>query len=251
MSYRVKPTHLTGFSGSEPSWTVDPMHNFKSTVATGVFIATAQNRQTKLILENTLAAARDSVRGVADLVYRRANTTSDSFLRHQLLAAAREVSAIGGVLEASLWSDEPGRPCLIRTLLSEISKLERLYTGRIGPIDRQIAILNFIPSWTSQIIFGLLARAVIYDAFVTAPPNARLSLRLWLDRDMLRFSIDGAGYCTEQALMLRIDRPKHFKQLLESLNGSLRSTARGISICFPLAACTPLESTDDHTVFGP
>jgi len=216
----------------------EPMYDFKTWRATEAFIAAARNRQTKLILENSLTAARESVRAAIDLVYRRANTTQDSFLRHQLLTAAREVSAIGGVLEASLWPDEPGPPCLIRTLLSELSKLEQFYEGRIGQIDRQIAIFDFIPSWTSQIIFRLLVREFIYDAFVNSEPKARLSLRLELDRDMICFGIAGAVYCTQQALMLRIDRPKQFQMLLESLSGTLRSTARGISICFPIAACT-------------
>lgn len=251
MSYRSKPDQMARFSGLEPLWAVDAAHNFKTAAAAEKILAAARNRQTKLIFEDTLVAARDSVRTAADLVYRRASTTSDSFLRHQLLAAAREVSAIDSVLESSLWPGEAGPPCLIRTLLSEISKLERFYAGRIGQIDRQIAIPDFIPSWTSQIIFRLLVREFIYDAFVNAEPKARLSLRLGLDRDMIRFSIVGAGYCTEQALMLRIDRPKRFQLLLESLNGHLQSTAGGMSICFPVAACRSLEFTDDGTGLRP
>jgi hypothetical protein len=246
MSYCVEPDHLGRFSEFEPSWAVDPIRNFETVAAAEAFIAAARNRQAKLILENTLAAARDSVRAAADLVYRRANTTTDSFLRHQLLATAREVSAIDGVLERNLWPAEPGPPCLIRTLQSEISKLERFCAGRIGKIDHQIAILKFSPSWTSQIIFRLLVREFIYDVFVNAEPELRLSLRLWLDRDMICFSIDGAGYCTEQAFMLRIGRPKHFQRLLESLSGTLRSTVRGISIRFPVAACTALESAAEE-----
>jgi hypothetical protein len=236
LSYRIRPDFLAEFSGPVPSWTVDRIQNLGDAAIMDPSIVAARNRQTKLILENTLAAARDSIRSAADLVQRRGDATLDTFLRHHLFSTAREVAAIEGVLEASLWQDEPGPPCLVRTLISEISKLERLHAGRIGPIDRQITSLNFIPSWTSEIIFRLLARAIIYDAFVNAPRQKRLSLRLWLDGATLRFSIEGQGYCTEQSLMLRIDRPRHFKLLLESLNGSLRGTPGGISICFPVVA---------------
>ena len=251
MTCPVRPDRLAGLSERASSWTVDRMHNFKTDYTIDPFIVAAQNRQTKLILENTLAVARDSVRSATTLVTRRGSATPDAFLRHHLFATAREVAALEGILEANLWPDEPGPLCLVRTLTSEVSKLERVYGGFIGQIDRQTAILDFTPSWTAEIIFRLLARAIIFDAFVNAPRQTRLSLRLWQDRDMLHFSIDGAGYCTEQALMLRIDRPKNFRLLLDSLNGSLRSTPNGISIGFPVAACTPLESSDDQTLLGP
>jgi hypothetical protein len=51
--------------------------------------------------------------------------------------------------------------------------LERIYAGRIGPIDRRMAIQNFTPSWTAEIIFRLIARTIIYDAFINAPRNGR------------------------------------------------------------------------------
>jgi hypothetical protein len=251
MTYRIKPERLVEFSEPRPPQAFDRNHNLRSLNTIDPFFIALRNRQTKLILENTLAVARDNIRSVTDLLNRRADATRDSFLRHQLFATAYDVAAIGGILEASLWLDEPGEPCLVRTLMSEIRKLERLYAGRIGPIDRRIAIQNFTPSWTAEIIFRLIARAVIYDAFVNTPRNARISLQLSLDQETIDLSVDGVGSCTEQALMLRIDRPKHFKLLLDSLSTSVESRPNGISFLMPAAACAPLERTDDVTLFWP
>jgi hypothetical protein len=249
MTYPVKPDRLAGFPEPQPPREVDRKHNLRGANTIDPFFF--RNRQAKLILENTLAVARDSIRSATDLVTRRAGATPDSFLRHHLLATAREVAAIEGVLEANLWPDDPGPPCLVRTLTSEICKLERVYAGRIGPIDRRMAIQNFTPSWTAEIIFRLIVRAIIYDAFINAPRNGRLSLQLGLVNEMICLTFDGAGYCTEQALLLRIERPKHFKLLLHSLSGSLASRPNGISIRIPIAVCTPLKRTDDVALCGP
>jgi hypothetical protein len=51
--------------------------------------------------------------------------------------------------------------------------------------------------------------------------------------------------------MLRIDRPKHFKLLRDSLSASIASRPNGISIRIPIAACAPLEPTQDVTLFWP
>jgi hypothetical protein len=249
MTYPVKPNRLAGFPEPLSPRAVDRKHNLRSANTIDPFFF--RNRQAKLILENTLAVARDSIRSATDLVTRRAGATPDPFLRHHLLATAREVAAIEGVLEASLWPDEPGPPCLVRTLMSEIYKLERIYEGRIGPIDRRMAIQNFTPSWMAEIIFRLISRAIIYDAFINAPRNGRLSLQLWLVNEMICLTVDGAGYCTEQALLLRIERPKHFKLLLHSLSGSFAGRPNGISIRIPVAACTPSEATDEVTLCWP
>lgn len=223
----------------------DPMRNLRSASAIDPFFVAVRNRQTQLILQNTLAAARNSIRSASDIVKRRADATPDAFLRHHLLAAAREVAAIEGVFEASLWSDEAGPPCLVRTLNSEIYKFQRLYSGRIGAIERRMVIQNFTASWTADVIFRLIVRAIIYDAFANAPRNVHLSVQLRLVEEMIRLSIDGTGYCTEQAFMLRVDRPKHFKMLLHALDGSLKSRPNGMSVSIPVAACTPPDEIDD------
>jgi hypothetical protein len=251
MTYPIKPDHLAGFPELQPPKAVERKLNLRSANVVDPFFIALRKRQTKLILENTLAAARDHIRSATKILNRRADATRDSFLRHQFLATAREVAAIEGVLEASLWMDEAGAPCLVRTLMSELCKLERLYAGRIGRIDRRIAVQNFTPSWTAEIIFRLIARGIICDAFVSAPRNGRLLLQLLLDKETIDLNVDGAGYRTEQALMLRIDRPKHFKLLLDSLSASIASRPNGISIRIPIAACAPLEPTDDVTLFWP
>jgi hypothetical protein len=248
MTYHFELDRLVGFPEPSPLQAVDRKHNLRRANTIDLFLA-ARNRQTRLILEHTLAAARDSIRSATHLVNRRADAVLDSFVRHQLHATAHDVAAIEGVLEAGLWPDEPGSPCLVRTLTSEICKLGRLYAGRIGPSDRRMAIENFTPSWTAEIIFRLIARAVIYDAFGNAPPNAQLSIQLLLIEETIRLSVDGAGYCTEQALILRIDRPKQFKLLLRALSASLKSRPNGVSINIPVAACAPLDATDNVTLF--
>jgi hypothetical protein len=247
MTITTQSDCLADFREPAPPLRVSRDHNIRNANLIDPLIVAAQNRQAKFILENALAAARDSIRSATDIVRRRGNAKLDPFLRHHLLATAREVAKIEGIFEASLWSDEPGPPCLVRALTSEISKLERLYGERRGPINRHFAVLNFTPSWTAEIIFRLIARALIYDAFANAPCNARLSLCLRLDAEMLRFDIDGAGHNNEQALMSRIDRPKYFKSLLDALSGSLESTPNGICVCMPITACTPLETADDMT----
>ena len=251
MTYDFKPDRLVGFPESLSLQSVDRKHNLRRADTIDLFFMAVRNRQTRLILEHTLAAARDSIRSATHLVNRRADAAQDAFLRHQLHATAHDVAAIEGVLEASLWPDDPGPPCLVRTLTSEICKLERFHAGRIGPIDRLIGIESFTPSWTAEIIFRLIARAVIYDAFDSAPPNARISIELLRLEETIRLSVDGAGYCTEQALMLRIDRPKQFKLLLHALSASLASRPNGVSINVPVAACAPLGATDNVTVFWP
>ena len=180
MTYPIEPDRLVGFPEPLPLRAVDRKHNLRCANTIDLFFVAVRNRQTRLILEHTLAAARDSIRSATHLVNRRADAALDPFLRHQLHATAHDVAAIEGVLGASLWQDDPGPPCLVRTLTSEICKLERLYAGRIGPIDRRMAIENFTPSWTAEIIFRLVARAVVYDAFVSASPNARLLIQLLL-----------------------------------------------------------------------
>ena len=228
-------------SRSTAPLTVGHKQDLKKAKTIAPFFTALRKRQTELILDNTLIAARDSLRDAADLIMRRATASTDTFLRHHLLAAAREVAAIEGVLEASLWPDEQAPPCLTRTLESELYKLEHLYAGRIGPIDRLVAIENFAPSWTAEIIFRLIARAILYDTFVNACRHTRLSVQLSLAKEMIWLSVDGAGYCTEQALLSRIDRPRHFKLLLDSLAGHLVGRNNGISICIPAAACAPME----------
>ena len=243
MTYHFEPDRLVRFTEPLPLRVVNRKHDFRRASSTDLFLA-VRNRQTRLILEHTLAAARDSIRSATHLVNRRADAALDFFVRHQLHATAHDVAAIEGVLEVSLWPDDPGPPCFVRTLTSEICKLERLYAGRIGPVDRQMAIENFTPSWTAEIIFRLIARAVIFDAFDSAPPNARLSIQLLPVEETIRLSVDGAGYCTEQALMLRINRPKQFKSLLHALSASLKSRSNGVSIDIPVAVCAPLDATD-------
>ena len=237
------------FQNRCPLRAVDRKNNLRRADTIDPFFMAARNRQVKLILEHTLAAARDSIRSTINLVNCRADAAQDAVLRHQLHVTAHDVAAIEGVLEASLWPDDPGLPCLVRALTSEICKLERFYAGRIVAIDRLISIENFTPSWAAEIIFRLIARAVIYDAFYSAPPNARLSIELLRLEKTICLSVDGAGYCTEQALMLRIDRPKQFKLLLHALSASLVSRPNGVSINVPVAACVPLDETDNVTVF--
>lgn len=249
MAYPFESDRLVGFPDPLPLRAVDRKHNLRPADTIDLFFMAVRNYQARLILEHALAAAGDSIRSATHLVNRRADAAQDAFLRHQLHATAHDVAAIEGVLEASLWPDDPGPPCLGRTLTSEILKLERFYTGRIGPIDRRMGIENFTPSWTAEIIFRLIARAVIYDAFVSAPPNARLSIQLLRLEETICLSVDSAGYCTEQALMLRIDRPKQFKLLLHALSASLGSRPHGVSIDIPVAACAPLDATDSVTLF--
>lgn len=245
MTYPVRPNRLAGFPKRLRSRTVDAMDNLGSESATDPIFVEARKRQIQLILQNTLAAARGSIRSATDTVRRRAYTTPDSFTRYHLLEAAREVAAIEGLLEASLWSDETSQPCLVRTVTSEICKLERLYAGRIRPIERRMVVQSFTASWTADIIFRLIVRALIYDAQANVPSNARLSVQLRLVKEMIWLSIDGAGYCTEQTLMLRVDRPKHLKMLLHSLSGSLESRPDGMSVGIPIAACIPPDYIDD------
>ena len=249
MKFTIKVDRLAEFPESAPPLRVSRNHSIRNANVIDPLIVAAYNRQTKLILENALAEARDSIRSATDIVSRRGNAASDSFLRHHLHATAREVAKIDGLFEASLWPNEPGPPCLVRVLTSEIFKLERLYAERLGPINKHFAVLNFTPSWTAEIIFRLLARALICDAFSNAPCNTELSLCLRLDGEMLRFDIDGAGHNSEQAVMSRIARPYHFKSLLDALSGSLGSTPNGISVRIPIIACTPLETADDLSSF--
>src|ERR1700722_19871202 len=143
MTITIKFDRLTEFPETAPPLRAPPNHNIRNANVTDLRSVTTYNRQAKLILEHALAAARDSVRSATQVVSRHGNSASDSFLLHQLLATAREVAKINGIFEASLWPDEPGPPCLVRVLTSEISKLERLYAERLGPINRQLAVLNF------------------------------------------------------------------------------------------------------------
>jgi hypothetical protein len=249
MTFTIKLDRLAEFPESAPPLRVSCNHSIRNANVIDPVIVAAYNRQTKLILESALAAARDSIRSATDIVSRRGNATSDPFLRHHLLATAREVAKIDGIFEASLWPDEPGPPCFVRVLTSEIYKLERVYAERLGPINKHFAALNFSLSWTAEIIFRLIARALIYDAFSNAPCNTELSLYLRLDGEMLRFDIDGAGHNSELSLTSRIDRPKHFKLLLDALSGSLGSTPNGISVHIPITACRPLETADDLSSF--
>jgi hypothetical protein len=217
--------------------------------ASDPFFTAVRERQMQLIVDNTLAAARDSLRAATRLVTRRADTSPDPFLRHHLLAAARDVAAIEAVLEASLWPDEQGPPCLARALKSELCWFEQLYAGHIGPIDGRVAIENFTPSWTAEIIFRLIARAILYDTFINAHPHACLSVQLSMANEMICLSIDGAGFCTGQVLLSRIDRPRQFKMLLRSLRGNLVGRSNGISVNIPAAACAPVEEADDVTLY--
>jgi hypothetical protein len=127
---------------------------------------------------------------------------------------------------------------------------EQLYAGHIGPIDGRVAIENFTPSWTAEIIFRLIARAILYDTFINAHPHARLSVQLSLANEMiyLDVDVDGAGYCTGQALLSRIDRPRQFKLLLRSVGGNLAGRSNGISVNIPTAACAPVDEADDVTL---
>ena len=251
MTYRFDLNSLFGFPELPPLLAVDRNQDLRRANAIDPYFVAVRNFQTRLILEHTLAAARESIRSATYLVNRRADNASDSFIRHQLHATAHEVAAIEGILEFSLWPDDPGPPCLVRTLASEICKLERFYAGRMEPINCRMSIETFTPSWTAEIIFRLVARAVIYDAFDSAPPNAQLSIQLSLLEETIRFTIDNAGYHTEQALMLRIDRPKLFKLLLRALSASLESRPRGVSINIPVAACAPLDETDNVKLCWP
>lgn len=210
-----------------------------------LFFAEIRERQMQLIVDNTLAAARDSLRAATSLVTHRADASPDPFLRHHLLAAARDVAAIEAVLEASLWPDEQGPPCLARALKSELCWFEQLYAGHVGSIDGRVTIENFTPSWTAEIIFRLIARAVLYDTFVNAHPHARLSVQLSMTNEMINLSVDGAGFCTGQALLARIDRPRQFKLLLRSIRGNLVSRSNGISVNIPAAACAPVAEIDE------
>ena len=250
MTYPFQPNRLAGFPEPLPLRDVAGPLNLRRANSIDPSLVAVRNRQTKLILEHTMAAARDSIRSATNLVNCRANFALDSFLRHQLRATAHDVATVAGVLEASLSPDDPGPPCLVRALTFEICKLERFYAGRIGTIDRLMAIENFTPSWMAEIIFRLIARAVIYDAFDNAPPNARFSIQLFLAEETIRLSVDGAGYCTDQAL-LRIDCPKQFKLLLHALGARLRNRSNGVSIDIPVAACAPLEETDNVALLCP
>jgi hypothetical protein len=251
MTYPFESDRLVGSPETRFLRAVNRKHNLTRAKTSYPFFVDVRNRQIRLILEHTLAAARNSIRSATNLVNRRADAAMDSFLRHQLHATAHDVAVIEGVLEASLWPDDPGPPCLVGTLTFEICKLERFYSRRIGPIDRRMGIENFTPSWTAEIIFRLIARAVICDAFDSAPPDARLSIQLLLLEETICLIVDGAGYCTEQALMLRIDRPKQFKLLLHALSASLVSRPNGVSINIPVAACAPLDVTDNMTLLCP
>jgi hypothetical protein len=250
MTFTIKPDRLDEFSESTAPLGISRNYSSRNTNVGDPLITAAQNRQTKLILEKTLAEARNSIRSATDIVRRRGNATLDTFLRHHLLATAREVAAIESIFEASLWPEESGPPCLVRSLTSEISRLESFYTGRIGPINKYTTVANFTPSWTAEIIFRLIARALIYDALITAPRFARLAICLRLDGEILRLDIDGAGHSTAQALMSRIDRPKHFKALLDALCGNLESRPNGIRVCMP-TACIESAAEEDTTPFWP
>jgi hypothetical protein len=243
----VKPDYITELLELAMPSVVSSDHVIKDADDVNSFTISAHNRQAMLILQNVMAEAHASLMSATAVVSRRGIATPDPFLRYHLLAAAREVAAISGVLEASLWVSEPGPPCFVRTLASEVSRLESLYTERVGPIERCKVALNFVPSWTSEIIFRLLVRALIYDAFVHAPHKAKFSLRLQRDGEVLRFGIDGSGLCSEHALMSRIDHPKNLKLLLASLSAHLKSAPNGISVCIPVTACMPLEPGEDVT----
>jgi hypothetical protein len=249
VTYPTEPERLARIPEPASSKAVDRKHNLKSIGLTDPCAAAIRNRQARLILENTLAAARESIRLATEVVIRRGDATRDSFLRHHYFVVARELAAIEGVLEASLWSNESGPPCFVRTLASEISKLECFFAGRIAPVDRRLAIPNFSPSWMAEIIFRLIARAIIYDAFLSVPYNAKISIRLWRDSEKLCFSVEGIGYCSERALLSRIARPKHFRSLLDALSGTFVGAPNGITIHIPVATCAEVDSTDGVAPF--
>ena len=246
---RNKVELVAKLSGLTPRWAIHRKHNLKKINATDPFTAAIHNRQAKLILEITLASARESIRMATEIITRLGEAVQDGFLRHHLLAGAREVAAIEGVLETVLWTDEQDSPCLVRTLSSEIGKLERFYAGRIRRVQRRLSLPNFYPSWMAEIIFRLIARTVICDALVNSPRNAQISVRLWRNRETLCFSVEGIGFCTEGALLDRIDRPKYIISLLNALNGTFVSMPDGISIHMPVAACAEADIIDDATPF--
>jgi hypothetical protein len=210
-----------------------------------------KDRQTKLILENTLAEAHDAFRLATDLIMRRGDAASDTFLRHQLISTAREVAEVARVLQSNIGSGESKTPCFLRTLASEVSKLDRLFPGRVGQIDRRMTELDFVPSWTAEIVFGLIARTLIHDALIYAACKARVSVWLRQDERLVRLGVHQSGRYEQRTLVSRIDRPERFMLLREALRASVGITPSGITVCIPVIACLPTHPAEDEALFRP
>jgi hypothetical protein len=212
------------------------------------FAIKTKNRQTKLILENTIAEAHDAFRLATDLIMRRGDAASDTFLRHQLVSTAREVAEIARVLQSNIGSGESRIPCFLRTLASEVSKLNLLFPGRVGQIDRRMTGLDFVPSWTAEIVFGLIARTLIRDALIYAACKAKISVWLKQDERLVRLGVNQSGHYEQRTLVSHIDRPERFMLLLEALSASLQITPSGITVCIPIIACLPTHLAEDEAL---
>jgi len=207
----------------------------------GPLMAAAQTRQSQLLVEDTINEARTALRAATDLVINRGWATSDTFVRHHLLSAAREIAAISVSLNASVEHGESATPCLVRVVDHEIASVAACFPDRAGQISRGVISLDVLPSWTSVFIFGLVVRTLLNDAVHHTTPGTRLSVRFRQDREMLRFGIDGAGHCSESELLSRIPDPKRFRSLIASLSGRVESAPNGISIRMPVIACASIE----------
>jgi hypothetical protein len=215
------------------------------------FAIKTKNRQTKLILENTIAEAHDAFRLATELIMRRGDAASDTFLRHQLVSTAREVAEIARVLQSNIGSGESGTPCFLRTLAAEVSKLDRLFPGRVGQIDQRMTGLDFAPSWTAEIVFGLIARTLIRDALIYSAGKANVSVWLKQDERLIRLGVNQSGRYERQTLDSRIDRPERFMLLREALRASVEITPSGITVCIPIIACLPMHPAEDEALLQP
>jgi hypothetical protein len=209
---------------------------------TEMLIAEMQNRQSRVLVEETIESAYAVIAAAAGIVANRALATNDAFLRFHLFATAREIAAMPIALN-NMIRGEVGPPCLVRFLEREIARVKPLYPDRVGRIDYSAVAVGLIPSWSSACIFGLIVRILLEDAVCHAP-KARLSVWLDCDEEIFRVGIDGAGKCGETALMERISSPGRCRALVSSLSGRIEATRNGISVRIPVIACTSLTQTE-------
>lgn len=240
----VESSGVRAYPSGPPHSVTNESSVTSSRMAVVPLMAAAQNRQSQLVVEDTIKEARLALRQAADLVIERGWATSDTFVRHHLLSAAREISMISVALNSAGQHCEGATPCLVRTLDRELASVAAAYPERAAQISRGFVSLDIFPTWTAVFIFGLVVRILIHDAIQNTDQSTRLSVRFRRDREMLRFGIDGAGQSNEEALMGRICNPNRFRSLVSALSGRVESAPNGISIRMPVVACASLEVSE-------
>jgi hypothetical protein len=169
-----------------------------------------------------------------DIVARKSGSSNDTFLRHHLMAVAREISSLSTSMIVDFLDCHAEAVCLSTIVEQEFAYASGVYPNRSTKIRKGACSPIILPSWSAAVLFRRVVRILIHDVIRNANSEKSWSVRLRARNSVVRLGIDGGGSCSESDLMSRVCNPRRLKSLLAALGAEIEDAPNGITLSVPI-----------------